>query len=166
MGEIKVELFTQQAPKTCANFLAYQAAGYYRQSSFFRIVLPKHPQAASVCKITVAQGGPKFDLKGHDPARMKFMLDHEPTSETGLSHRHGTLSMGRFAAGQTYGGFFLCYGDQPELDAGGRRFPDGAGAAAFGQITEGWDVFEKLMGCGEVSEFLENEVPLSVDLMS
>lgn len=166
MGDIKIELFTSHAPKTCANFLAYLEAGYYRQSSFFRIVLPHHPQSASACKIAVAQGGPKFDLTGHDPARMKFHLDHEPTSETGLRHTHGTLSMGRFAKGQTYGGFFLCYGDQPELNAGGKRFPDHAGAAAFGQIAHGWDVFEELMQCGEESEFLENEIPLSVELIS
>jgi len=36
--------------------------------------------------------------------------------------------------------FFLCIGDQPELDFGGRRNPDGQGFAAFGHITTGASV--------------------------
>ena len=36
--------------------------------------------------------------------------------------------------------FFFCIGDQPELDFGGKRNPDGQGFAAFGQVVEGMDV--------------------------
>ena len=36
--------------------------------------------------------------------------------------------------------FFICVGDQPELDYGGRRNPDGQGFAAFGAVLDGMDV--------------------------
>jgi peptidyl-prolyl cis-trans isomerase A (cyclophilin A) len=36
--------------------------------------------------------------------------------------------------------FFICIGDQPELDFGGRRNPDGQGFAAFGKILQGMEV--------------------------
>lgn len=164
LGHITAKLFVEQAPKTCSNFCAYHAAGDYEQTSFYRIVVPAHPQTEAACKISVAQGGPKFDPSGHDPKRMKFALKHEPTSLTGLRHVHGALSMGRFKEAQSYGGFFLCFGDQPEMDAGGARFADKLGASVFGQITDGWDVFNEVMRRAEATEFLENEIPLSIDI--
>ena len=36
--------------------------------------------------------------------------------------------------------FFICIGDQPELDFGGKRNPDGQGFAAFGRVVKGMDV--------------------------
>ena len=36
--------------------------------------------------------------------------------------------------------FFICVNDQPELDFGGERNPDGQGFAAFGQVIRGMDV--------------------------
>ena len=40
--------------------------------------------------------------------------------------------------------FFICIGDQPELDYGGKRNPDGQGFAAFGLVTRGMDVVKKI----------------------
>jgi peptidyl-prolyl cis-trans isomerase A (cyclophilin A) len=40
--------------------------------------------------------------------------------------------------------FFLCAGDQPELDFGGKRNPDGQGFAAFGRVVKGMDVVRAL----------------------
>ena len=40
--------------------------------------------------------------------------------------------------------FFICIGDQPELDFGGRRNPDGQGFAAFGRVVKGMDVVRKI----------------------
>jgi peptidyl-prolyl cis-trans isomerase A (cyclophilin A) len=48
--------------------------------------------------------------------------------------------MARSAPGTASSEFFVCIGDQPELDAGGRRNPDGEGFAAFGRVVEGMDV--------------------------
>ena len=40
--------------------------------------------------------------------------------------------------------FFICIGDQPSLDYGGKRNPDGQGFAAFGQVISGMDVVEAI----------------------
>jgi peptidyl-prolyl cis-trans isomerase A (cyclophilin A) len=40
--------------------------------------------------------------------------------------------------------FSICVGDQPELDFGGKRNPDGQGFAAFGKVIEGMDVVRKI----------------------
>jgi peptidyl-prolyl cis-trans isomerase A (cyclophilin A) len=40
--------------------------------------------------------------------------------------------------------FFICIGDQPELDFGGKRNPDGQGFAAFGRVVRGMDVVRRI----------------------
>ncbi len=40
--------------------------------------------------------------------------------------------------------FFICIGNQHELDFGGKRNPDGEGFAAFGKVVKGMDVVEKI----------------------
>jgi peptidyl-prolyl cis-trans isomerase A (cyclophilin A) len=64
----------------------------------------------------------------------------ERTNVTGLRHIDGTLSMARSGPDTATASFFICIGDQPELDFGGRRNRDGQGFAAFGQVIEGMDV--------------------------
>jgi peptidyl-prolyl cis-trans isomerase A (cyclophilin A) len=65
----------------------------------------------------------------------------EATSTTGLLHRDGTVSMARDNALKTATtNFFICIGDQPSLDDGGRRSADHRGFAAFGQVVRGMDV--------------------------
>jgi peptidyl-prolyl cis-trans isomerase A (cyclophilin A) len=159
-GDIVVELDEGKAPKTCANFIAYMEAGAYDNTSFFRIVKLQHGLDDSERQIAVVQGGPKFNVKGHDPNLSLFQLDHEPTTETGIRHIDGTISMGRFAPGETYGGFFFCVGKQPALDHGGARFPDKLGAAAFGKVTKGLDILYQIYNKAGKSEFLENEIPI------
>jgi peptidyl-prolyl cis-trans isomerase A (cyclophilin A) len=68
----------------------------------------------------------------------------ERTTVTGLRHCDGAISMARFAPDSAQGDFFICIGDQPELDFGGVRNPDGQGFAAFGQVTQGMDVVRQI----------------------
>jgi peptidyl-prolyl cis-trans isomerase A (cyclophilin A) len=48
--------------------------------------------------------------------------------------------MARSKPGSAASSFFICVNDQPELDLGGRRNPDGQGFAAFGRVVQGMDV--------------------------
>ena len=52
----------------------------------------------------------------------------------------GAVSMARMKPGTATSSFFICIGDQPELDYGGNRNPDGQGFAAFGCVKEGMGV--------------------------
>jgi peptidyl-prolyl cis-trans isomerase A (cyclophilin A) len=49
---------------------------------------------------------------------------------------------------------FVCVGDQPELDFGGKRNPDGQGFAAFGRVVEGMDVVRRINGASADGERL------------
>ncbi|MFT5707540.1 MAG: peptidyl-prolyl cis-trans isomerase A (cyclophilin A) [Oceanospirillaceae bacterium] len=158
LGNIEIELFKDSAPKTCENFIAYLKAGYYENTSFFRIVNKSHAQQGAEVKIEVVQGGPKFSSQGHDPKRMLQPLIHESTDITGLKHLSGSIAMGRFAANESYGGFFFCIGDQPELNAGGKRFSDGKGTAVFAQLTKGKAILQQIFSCAEHNEMLEKEI--------
>jgi peptidyl-prolyl cis-trans isomerase A (cyclophilin A) len=139
LGDIRVALFEGKAPVTVANFIQYVESGHYAGGSFFRTVR-KDNQPGTRIKIEVIQAG------GH-PWEENFSLPPimlERTSETGLTHRDGTISMARDGPDTATSSFFICIGNQPELDYGGRRNPDGQGFAAFGQVVEGMDVVHRI----------------------
>ena len=52
--------------------------------------------------------------------------------------------MARSKPGSANSEFFICIGDQPELDFGGRRNPDGQGFAVFGQLYNGQEIISKI----------------------
>jgi peptidyl-prolyl cis-trans isomerase A (cyclophilin A) len=140
-GTIEVELGPTAAPLTAANFLAYVDAGIYTNSSFYRTVTPDN-QPDNQVKIEVIQGGLGMDPTG-GPARNK-PIGLETTRQTGLKHRDGTLSMSRLAPDSATTEFFICIGDQPELDYGGKRNPDGQGFAAFGWVVKGQEIVKRI----------------------
>lgn len=81
-----------------------------------------------------------------DPARVLPPIAHEPTSQTGILHKAGTISMARNAPGTATGDFSILLSDMPGLDAQpDAPTEDGkAGYAAFGQVVEGMDVARKI----------------------
>jgi peptidyl-prolyl cis-trans isomerase A (cyclophilin A) len=58
--------------------------------------------------------------------------------------------------------FFVCVGDQPELDEGGRRNPDGQGFAAFGRVVRGMDVVRRIHSAPVRGQALTPEVTIAV----
>lgn len=141
LGVIEAELHADRAPATVANFLKYVDAGHYTKGVFHRTV-KLHPdnQPANPVKIEVIQGGVNPDFAEQDwPA-----IALERTRDTGLKHLDGTLSMARAGPDTATSDFFICIGDQPELDFDGRRNPDGQGFAAFGRVTDGLDIVKKI----------------------
>lgn len=135
LGDIEVELYLERAPITVANFLNYVDARRFRGATFYRVVrLGNQPD--NDVKIDVVQGG-----LGQDDRESRLPpIRHETTRETGILHTDGVISMARLEPGTASSEFFICVGDQPELDFGGRRNPDGQGFAAFGKVTRGMDV--------------------------
>ena len=63
-----------------------------------------------------------------------------------LAPEDGTLSMARSGPDTGRSEFFICIGDQPELDFGGKRNVDGQGFAAFGRVIRGMDIVRKIQG--------------------
>jgi len=134
-GNIVLEIDVTHAPNTAANFLRYVDAGHYDGGTFHRTVKMDN-QPDSPVKIEVIQAGVSADrAKDGFPA-----IPLERTSVTGLRHTDGAISMARGQPDSASSGWFICINDQPSLDFGGARNPDGQGFAAFGRVLEGMDV--------------------------
>ena len=138
LGSIALDIYAGAAPITAANFLRYVDDGFYDGGAFHRTVTAEN-QPDDTVRIEVIQGG-KGPYGPDVPRDESAMIGLERTSVTGLHHHDGTISMARFTPDSAISDFFICVGDQPELDFGGRRNPDGQGFAAFGQVTDGMDV--------------------------
>jgi len=131
-GDIVVALETQKAPITAANFLHYVDTKRLDGSEFYRAM---HTGAEA----GLVQGGVRDGRKLFPP------IAHEPTSQTGLSHVDGALSVPRFAVGSAQGDFTIMVGDQKYLDAGPGSAGDGLGYAVFGRVVEGMDVVRRIL---------------------
>ena len=139
LGDIAVDIDSVHAPITAANFLKYVDAKHYDGGVFHRTVTPDN-QPDNKVKIEVVQAGA-------NPAKAKDgfpAIKLERTKDTKLSHKDGTISMARDGPDTATSDFFLCVGDQPELDFGGKRNPDGQGFAAFGRVVKGMDAVKKI----------------------
>jgi peptidyl-prolyl cis-trans isomerase A (cyclophilin A) len=75
-----------------------------------------------------------------------------------LKHKDGTISMARDGPDTATSDFFICLGDQPELDFGGKRNPDGQGFAAFGRVVNGMDVVRKIQAAPAEGQALKPPV--------
>ncbi|WP_414899151.1 peptidylprolyl isomerase [Sphingomonas sp. Leaf10] len=133
-GTMVVEVETKRAPITAANFLRYVDQKRLDGVNFYRVVKVA-PEFGFV------QFGPHTDAKRNLPP-----IKHEPTTQTGLSHIDGTLSIARLGVGTARGEFTISVGDQRRaLDAAPGVPADGQGYAAFARIVEGRDVLVKIL---------------------
>ncbi|MDR1724569.1 MAG: peptidylprolyl isomerase [Tannerella sp.] len=155
MGNITVEIYTDKAPVTSANFLKLTDEGVYDKggAAFYRVVRQDN-QPRNKVKIEVIQGG-------LDDREVAAPIPHETTAQTGLKHLDGTISMARSEPGTASSEFFICIGDQPELDFGGQRNPDGQGFAAFGRVVGGMDIVRKIQQLPDTAQYLVNPLPIS-----
>jgi len=139
IGNIEVELDAQATPVTTKNFLRYVREGFYSDGQFFRTVrADNQPDDTVEIAVIQAQADPNREAEAFEP------IDIERTSDTGLKHLDGTISMARAEPDTATHHFFICIGDQPELDFSGKRNPDGQGFAAFGRVVRGMDIVRKI----------------------
>jgi peptidyl-prolyl cis-trans isomerase A (cyclophilin A) len=139
LGDIEVELDRERAPITVTNFLYYVHEGLYSDGMFHRTVtMANQPNNKVKIEVIQASANPARTNDFRPPIRI------ERTRDTGLKHRDGTISMARDGPDTAQDEFFICIGDQPELDFGGKRNPDGQGFAAFGKVVKGMDVVRRI----------------------
>lgn len=135
-GPVVLELEKDRAPLTTANFLRYVDQKRLDGTSFYRAV-----RAPNAPELGLVQFGTR-----NDPKRTLSPVAHEPTSKTGLSHKSGVISLARNAPGTGAGDFFIVIGDTPSLDANPAAPGDNQGFAAFGHVSEGMDVLQRILG--------------------
>ena len=122
---VKIELYPEIAPNTVNNFISLVKKGFYNDLTFHRIikgfmVQGGDPQGTGI-------GGPGYSIKG-EFAQNGFKND--------LKHTVGVISMARSMMPNSAGSqFFIMHKDAPHLDGA---------YAAFGKVTEGMDVINKL----------------------
>ena len=156
LGSIQLELYPDRAPITVFNFLRYVDENRHKDLHFYRVVHMGN-QSDNDVKIEVIQGGLGFDKH---PMELPTIL-HETTDETGIRHLNGTLSMARLEPGTASSEIFICINDQPELDFGGKRNPDGQGFAAFGKVISGMDVVKTIQLLPETKQMLDKVVKVN-----
>lgn len=152
-GDIFLVIDEKNAPASAANFLYLCEEEVYTGAIFYRTVNDEN-QARNKIKIDVIQGGLFYDslINEFTP------IPHETTEKTGVKHINGTISMARNEPGSASTEFFICIGNQPELDMGGKRNPDGQGFSAFGSVTEGMDVVQRIHVAENKDQYLTEPV--------
>ena len=124
-GVIKAELYPEIAPNTVNNFLSLINKGFYDGLIFHRVIAGFMIQGGD--PDGVGTGGPGYSIKG-EFAQNGFDND--------LRHTAGVLSMARSMMPDSAGSqFFIMHKDAPHLDGA---------YAAFGKVTEGQDVVDKI----------------------
>lgn len=155
-GRILLDIYQDDAPITASNFLRYVDEQRFEGATFYRVVTMRN-QPNNEVKIEVIQGGLSFS--GEHPNNLP-PIRHETTEETGILHKDGVISMARVGPGTAAGEIFICVGDQPELDFGGKRNPDGEGFAAFGRVVEGMNVVRAIQQLPEEGQMLIEPVKI------
>lgn len=125
-GDImKAELYPEIAPNTVNNFISLVKKGYYDGLIFHRVISGFMIQGG--CPDGTGMGGPGYKIKG------EFKQNGFTNN---LKHTAGVLSMARAMDPDSAGSqFFIMHKTSPHLDGA---------YAAFGQITEGMDVVNKI----------------------
>ena len=122
---IQVELYPETAPNTVNNFISLVKKGYYDGLTFHRII--KGFMIQGGCPNGNGMGGPGYNIRG------EFGMNG---FENNLKQTAGVISMARSQMPDSAGSqFFIMHKDAPHLDGA---------YAAFGKVTEGMDVVDKL----------------------
>ncbi len=125
-GEVKIKLFPEEAPITCANFVYLTKKGFYNGTRFHRVV-----------KNFVVQGGDplsKDDFPGNDGTGGPGYTI--PAEFNDLPHKAGTVAMARSQDPDSAGSqFYICLSPQPQLDGN---------YTVFGQVVAGFEVVKQI----------------------
>lgn len=122
---IKAELYPEIAPNTVNNFVSLVNKGFYDGLIFHRVISGFMIQGG--CPDRTGMGGPGYTIKG-EFSQNGFAND--------LRHTEGVLSMARAMHPDSAGSqFFIMHKNSPHLDGA---------YAAFGKITEGMDIVNKI----------------------
>ncbi|BCM91642.1 putative peptidyl-prolyl cis-trans isomerase [Abditibacteriota bacterium] len=120
VGDIQVQLFAVEAPKTVNNFVFLAREGFYDDVAFHRVIADFMIQGGD--PTGTGRGGPGY----------RFADEF-----AGNPHRHqtGTLSMANSGPGTNGSQFFITHLPTPHLD--GKH-------TVFGQVTSGQEVVDKI----------------------
>lgn len=144
-GDIKINLFHEQAPKTAANFEQYVKEGFYDGVIFHRVI-----------DGFMIQGG------GMEPGMQEktTRASIENEADNGLSNKTGTLAMARTMEPHSASAqFFINVNDNTFLDHKAKNM-EGWGYCVFGEVVEGMDVVNRIKGSQTTMRMGHQDVPV------
>ena len=145
LGDMTLELWSDKAPVTVANFLEYAKAGYYDDTVFHRVI-PGF----------MIQGG-GMDAAMAEKAGQRPPITNE--SENGIRNEAGTVAMARTRAPDSATSqFFINVKDNAFLDRD--QAADGVGYAVFGKVVDGMDVVKKIEAVPTTTKGMHRDVPI------
>ena len=126
---MKLELYPEMAPNTVNNFISLVQKNFYDGLTFHRIINGFMIQGGDPSGN--GTGGPGYSIKGE--------FSGNDFAENTLAHTAGVISMARAMDPDSAGSqFFIMHKNAPHLDGQ---------YAAFGKITEGMDIVDKIATC-------------------
>ena len=129
VGDVRIELYADKAPKSVANFLQYAKDGFYNGLVFHRVV-----------DGFIIQGG-GFDREFRE-TKTRAPIENEASN--GLKNEIGTLAMARTSnPNSATAQFFVNVANNTSLDFRDPS-PQGIGYAVFGKVTQGMDVVMRI----------------------
>ncbi len=142
MGDITIELMSEEAPVTAKNFLDYVDAGFFDGTIFHRVI-------------------PGFMIQGggftEDMNQKSTQAPIKNEADNGVKNARGTLSMARTSdINSATTQFFINLKDNEFLDHGTRDF----GYAVFARVVEGMDVVDKIAGVQTGNKGPHSDVPM------
>ena len=118
-GEIRIEFFAEDAPKTVENFVTLAKKGFYTGLNFHRVVPDFVVQGG--CPKGNGTGGPGYTIKAEFNKQ---------------KHVRGTVAMARSQHPDSAGSqFYICYGTTPHLDGQ---------YAVFGKVVSGMELVDRI----------------------
>jgi cyclophilin family peptidyl-prolyl cis-trans isomerase len=146
MGNIKMELYPEKAPKSAENFLKYTKDGFFKDTIFHR-VMPG---------FVIQGGGFTKDMSQKTPTYAPILLE----SQNGLKNSRGTVAMARTSQPNSATcQFYINLKDNLSLDY--NPAVQGAnGYAVFGKVIEGLDVVDKIAAVATATSGNYQNVPV------
>lgn len=144
-GDITLELNSDKAPKTCANFIEYARNGFYDGTIFHRVI-----------DGFMIQGG------GFEPGMLQKDTEApiENEADNGLGNETGTIAMARtMDPHSATAQFFINVNDNSFLNHRAKN-TEGWGYAVFGKVTEGMDVINQIKAVKTTSRAGHQDVPV------
>ncbi len=144
-GDITLELFEDKAPKTVENFLSYVKDGFYDNTIFHRVIEG----------FMIQGGGFTVDMDQKDT---KDTIENE--ANNGVANEKGTIAMARTNAPHSATAQFFINVNNNDFLNHTSESVNGWGYCAFGKVTEGMDVVEKIKSVKTGSSGYHQDVPV------
>ncbi|HQT30148.1 MAG TPA: peptidylprolyl isomerase [Thiobacillus sp.] len=150
-GNITVEVFADNAPKSAANFLGYVKSGFYNGLAFHRVIPG----------FMIQTGGMTPDMV-EKPKGAPIQNE----ADNGLKNLRGTLAMARTGEPHSASSqFFINVADNAFLNHRGKSF-EGWGYAVFGQVIDGMNVVDAIVAVPRGNRGPHGDVPVEPIVMT